>query len=32
LTKTPPTLSIGGQDYTISQVKQVIRSGAASSN
>src|SRR5439155_24929251 len=25
LTKTPPTLSIGGHDYTISQVKQVIR-------
>jgi len=32
LTKTPPTLSIGGQDYTISQIKQVIRSGAARSN
>jgi flagellar basal-body rod modification protein FlgD len=32
LTKTPPTLSIGGQDYTISQVKQVIRSGTTSSN
>ena len=27
LTKTPPTLSIGGHDYTISQVKQVIRAG-----
>ena len=32
LTKTPPTLSIGGHDYTISQIKQVIRSGAAQSN
>jgi flagellar basal-body rod modification protein FlgD len=30
LTKTPPTLSIGGQNYTISQVKQVIRSGTPS--
>lgn len=32
LTKTPPTLSIGGHDYTISQVKQVIRSGTSQSN
>jgi flagellar basal-body rod modification protein FlgD len=31
LSKTPPTLSIGGHDYTISQVKQVIRAGASSS-
>jgi flagellar basal-body rod modification protein FlgD len=30
LTKTPPTLSIGGHDYTINQVKQVIRAGAPS--
>ena len=32
LTKTPPTLSIGGNDYTVSQIKQVIRSGAAQSS
>jgi flagellar basal-body rod modification protein FlgD len=32
LTKTPPSLSIGGQNYTISQIKQVIRAGAASSS
>jgi len=32
LTKTPPTLSIGGNDYTISQVKQVIRSGTSATN
>jgi flagellar basal-body rod modification protein FlgD len=31
LTKTPPTLSIGGNDYTISQIKQVIRAGATPS-
>jgi flagellar basal-body rod modification protein FlgD len=27
LTKSPPTLSIGGHDYTLNQVKQVIRAG-----
>jgi flagellar basal-body rod modification protein FlgD len=32
LTKTPPTLSIGGQSYLINQVKQVIRTGSASSS
>ncbi len=32
LSKTPPTLSIGGSDYTISQIKQVIRAGASQSN
>jgi len=32
LTKTPPTLSIGGHDYTISQIKQVIRAGAKQSS
>ena len=31
LTKTPPTLSIGGNSYTISQIKQVIRAGATQS-
>jgi flagellar basal-body rod modification protein FlgD len=32
LTKTPPTLSIGGNNYTISQIKQVIRAGATQSS
>src|SRR5437868_5678492 len=32
LTKTPPTLSIGGHDYTISQIKQVIRAGTSKSS
>lgn len=27
LSKSPPTLSIGGNSYTISQVKQVVRAG-----
>jgi len=29
LTKNPPLLSIGGQQFTIAQVKQVIRAGAS---
>jgi flagellar basal-body rod modification protein FlgD len=32
LTKTPPTLSIGGNNYTISQIKQVVRAGATQSS
>jgi len=29
LTQTPPTLSIGGQSFTVNQIKQIIRAGAA---
>jgi flagellar basal-body rod modification protein FlgD len=29
LTQTPPTLSIGGQNFTVNQIKQIIRAGAA---
>jgi flagellar basal-body rod modification protein FlgD len=32
LSKTPPTVSIGGNNYTISQIKQVIRAGAPQSS
>ena len=28
LTKNPPVLSIGGQNYTVSQIQQVIRNGS----
>jgi flagellar basal-body rod modification protein FlgD len=28
LTQNPPTLSIGGQDYTLDKIKRVVRNGA----
>ena len=29
LTKTPPVLSIGGQNFTLDKIKRVVRPGAA---
>jgi flagellar basal-body rod modification protein FlgD len=31
LTASPPLLSIGGQSYTVDQIKRVVRPGATSS-